>query len=706
MALIGTIRKNGWILIVLMILALGGFILMDVVSNAQRYRAGDINSLGKVNGQEIKRSEFDKYEKLIFANSKGNTFQVRQQIWNYFVENALVSKEAEALGLGVGKDELLDLQFGNNLSPVIVERFKGEDGQPNRTQLSNIKAAIDQRAFANGENREFWEYWAVQEKEVIKERLQEKVSNLVLKSVYTPLWQAEMTFKENNERIDFNFVRIPYDKVPDADVKLTDADYEAYLKDNPNLHFQPEETRQITYVSIDVFPTSADSAAAHDAAIRFEEGLRSAPNDSTYLVSNNGKIDDGFKRKSALPANIADTLLKLPLGTIVGPFEADGAWTVAKIMDRKLIPDSVRARHILLRQATPDNEKKIDSLMAILNAKTVPFDTLAKQNSADGSAAKGGDLGWFGEGNMVAEFNNVCFYQAEQGKYYKVATQFGWHLIEVTGKKFIKNESGVKAAYLSQPIEPSTQTQQLTKDKALALVQQAKNLEDLTSRAGQQGLNVQTSPPLKANDYSLGMMGSGEDAREIVRWAFEEKTKVGDIGKEVFSFRDPKGGYFDSKYMVAALKNIAPKGKCTIATLKATPRAENDIKNRKKAEIIKGKLQNAGDLDAVASQWGVPVDTARGSSLMQPFIPNGGSEPRVVGAAFSLSKDAVSAPIGGTAGVYIVKLTSEKTPMPAPSDLTLFRRQVTSSTVSSLKMALMVSWKRFADTKDNRSRFF
>ncbi len=134
MALIGTIRKNGWILIVLMILALGGFILMDVISNAQRYQAGDINMLGKVNGKEIKRAEFDNYQGLIYTDPRSNPYQVRQQVWNYFVEEALVSKEAEALGLGVGKDELLDLQFGNNLSPLIVERVKGPDGQPNRAQ--------------------------------------------------------------------------------------------------------------------------------------------------------------------------------------------------------------------------------------------------------------------------------------------------------------------------------------------------------------------------------------------------------------------------------------------------------------------------------------------------------------------------------------------------------------------------------------------
>ncbi|MBK8965512.1 MAG: peptidylprolyl isomerase [Saprospiraceae bacterium] len=704
MALIGTIRKNGWILIVTMTLALGGFILMDIVTNAQRYSAGDVNSMGVVSGQEIKRDEFDNYEKLIYTNTQGNTFQIRQQIWNYFVEKALVEKEAEELGLGVSKEELIDLQFGNNLSPVIAERFKGQDGQPNRATLSSIKAAIDQGQFTDPVNVA---YWSVQEKEVKKARLQDKISSMVVKGIYTPTWQAEMTFRENNERIDFNYVRIPFDKIPDSEVKVTDADYEAYLELNPHLYDQEEETRMISYATFDVLPTAADSAATKTAVERMLAGLREAPNDSAYVVSNNGNIDNAFRKKDALPAIIADSMMTLPIGSIVGPYEDQGAWQVAKIMDRKVIPDSVKARHILLREATPANEQRIDSLMALLNAGTVSFDTLAIQNSQDqGSAVKGGDLGYFGEGAMVPEFNAVCFYEAEQGKYYKTATQFGWHLIQVTGKKFIKNETGARVAYLGQRIEPSTETQQTVKDKALAMVQQAKTLADLQDQAGKLNVPVQTSPALKASDFTLGLMGSGEDAREIVRWAFDKSTKVDAVGQEVFSFRDPSGGYFDSKYVVAALKTIIPQGPATVASLKANPAAEQAVKNRKKAALIKEKLKNAKDLNALASQWETQVDTAKAVSILQAYVPNGGSEPAVVGTAFALEQGAVSSPVTGVSGVYILQRTSGKQELNLPPDLTLFRRQVTSSATSSIRMNLLNSWKTQVEMEDNRSRFF
>ena len=339
--------------------------------------------------------------------------------------------------------------------------------------------------------------------------------------------------------------------------------------------------------------------------------------------------------------------------------------------------------------------------MTILNSKSVPFDTLARRNSQDGSAAKGGDLGWFGNGRMVPEFNEVCFVTGEQGKLYKVLTQFGWHIIEITGKKFVKSESSVKAAFLSQRIEPSKSTQQAAKDRAVALIQKSKNLGELVKSAAAESLTVQSSFPLKANDYQVGSF-SGDDARNIVQWAFNEDTDVNDVSGEIFTIGDPAGGFFDSKYLVGGLKNITPAGSPNVAALKANPEAEMMVKNRKKGEVIAAKLKGMSDLGAVAALWeGTQVDTARGASFMQ-----GGSEPRVVGTVFNTAKDAVSAPIIGANGVYVVSPLIDKPQIQLPPDLTMFRRQMSSTAVSAVKTGLITSLKKSAKTEDFRSKFF
>jgi len=701
MALIGTIRKNGWILIVAMALALGGFILMDVMSNSQRYSAADVNTLGNVNGVEIKRNEFENYEKLIYTKSDAsNTYQVRTQVWDYFVQEAVVKQEAEKIGLGVCKDELLELQFGTNISPVVAERFKGEDGQPNRSTLASIKASIEGGQFTDPTNRA---YWAVQEKEIIKKRLEDKIVAMATKGLYTPTWQAEMTFKENNERVDFRMVLIPFDRVKEGEAPITDADYEAFLDENPHLYDQTEETRVMAYTEFGVIPTAADSAIGRSALAAMVENFRSAKSDSSFVVVNNGTMDPDYKMKAALPASVADTLLRLPVGSVIGPYLDATEWKIAKIVDRKVIPDSVRARHILIRDPNnPASQSTADSLMALLKSGNQRFDSLAVKNSQDpGSGAKGGDLGWFAVNTMVPEFNEVCFYTGEQGKMYKVATQFGWHIIEITGKKFIKNESGVKAAFVSRRIEPSKSTQQAAKDKAVALIQTAKTVTDLTSLGGQQGFLVQNTPPLKTNDYAIGTIGTGEDARNMVRWAFEPKSKEGAVSPEVFVFRDAQGGYFDSKYVVAGLRSIIPKGKAKIAALKSLPEADTKVKNRKKGEYLKSKIQG-NDIAALATQWNARQDTIRGVS----FLQSQGGEPRLQGTLFSLTPGQVSQPIVGNNGVYVISPLTEKTQSQAPADLTMFRRQVASTSTVSIRTNLIKSLVKRSEMKDNRAKFF
>jgi peptidyl-prolyl cis-trans isomerase D len=702
MALIGSIRKRGWILIVLMALALGGFILMDVMSNSQRYSAGDVNSLGKVGDTEIKRSEFDSYEKLVYTNATGNnTYQVRGQVWSYFLEQAIVDNEASKMGMGVGKEELMDLQFGQNLSPIIADRFKNAAGQPDRAKLASIKGAIEQGQFTDPRGRA---YWAVQEKEIIKERLQEKIITAISKGMYTPKWQAEMVFHENNDRRDFIAVNIPYDKVKDEDAPVTDSDYEAFLKESPNYYDQDNESRVISFLSFDVVPSQADSLLAKESIKSLIEGLRTAKNDSSYVVANGGSFANLFVPKDKFPAASADSVMSRPIGSIVGPILDQGEWSIIKILDRKVLPDSVKARHILIRDATPENESRADSMIALIKSGKVRFDSLAISASQDpGSGQKGGDLGWFANGSMVLEFNNLCFLTGEQGKIYKISTQFGWHIVEITGKKFIKNETSAKVAVLSRRVEPGKSTQQSVKDKASAFVQQAKTIADLEALAGKQNLKLQNTKAIGVSEFNLGtLVGEGDDAREIVRWAFDDKTKVGSVSKEVFAFGDAKGGYFDSRYMVAALKSIIPKGKASVATLKSLEEAVARVKIIKKGEYIKSKIQSGTDLVTVVSQWpGTRIDTLRRANFLQTS-----NEPRVTGTLFSLETGKISDPIISNMGVIVLQPIADKTQPQMPADITLFRRQVSSQTSGAMRTSLMKSLERQYEIKDNRYKFW
>jgi peptidyl-prolyl cis-trans isomerase D len=707
MALIGTIRKNGWLLVGTMILALVAFILMTIMENQQNYSQGDANTVATVNGKTIRYEDFQNYKEVIYSNaSNSNDLQINQTVYNYFMEDAIVRDIAGDLGFGVCRDELMDLQFGQRLSPIVQERY----GQ-NLSQLAEIKGAIEGGQLEDPQYAPFRQRWAVQEKEIIKRRLQDKIQNLVAKSMFTPAWQAEMAFKETNEKKNFLFVRVPYDKVTDDQAPVTDADYKAYLAENPKLYNNEEETRILEFVSIDVVPTGADSMDCQkrlsDLASKLGKGDKE---DSLYIVNNGGVWNPSFIPKAQLPPTAADQLAATPIGSTYGPYIDGDSYVVAKLLGKKLMPDSVRARHILIKpDQDPAASTKIDSLKKLIEGGA-SFEALARTNSSDGSAAKGGDLGYFANGRMVPEFNDVCFNTGEQGKIYKVQTQFGFHLIEITGKKFIKNETSIKAAFLIEPIRPSDKTVNEAKGKAELLVQSGKSLTDLATAAAQQGLQVQTSPALKINDIAIGILGNGADARQVIRWAFDadndgEKAKVGNLAGRLFTFVDPGGRNFDSRYAIVGLKSISPAGAATAESLKSNATADLEVKNRKKAGVILSKLQGVSDLAGAAAAYGVAVDTSTNAVLLNAGLPKAGNEPRVVGAAFGLSNGTVSKPIVGRSGVYLVQPISDPAVGNAP-DLTPFRRQVNSTNNTQIRQGFITGLRKNASIKDNRSKFF
>ncbi len=704
MALIGSIRNQGWILIATMVLALGGFIAMDIYSNSQMYSAADANTLGKVNGKDIRSEDFERYKEAIYAGSTGSDYQIRNQVWNQFVENAIVREQAEPIGLGVPRDEMMDLQFGQSLSPVIIQRYSDQSGRVDMKTLQEIKGAIDQGTLDDPKYADFRTRWSVQLDEIKKQRLQDKMTNMVTKGIYAPAWQAEMTFAENSQRVDYLYVRVPYDKVPDTDVKVTDADYSAYIKENPRLLEQQDETRLLNYVAFDVLPTTQDSAEARDKVANQITNFRTA--DSATVINYGGVYSGAFTPKSALPVSVADRIMSAPLDSVVGPFLDAGSWTIAKVFGRKVLPDSVRARHILIKDPATANQK-IDSLKNLIQSGKANFADVAKANSEDvGSGAKGGDLGFFGNGAMVPEFNAVCFETGEQGKLYKTTTQFGIHLIEITGKKFTTNQSSAKVAFMSELISPGKGTQANVKDKALELANSIKTIAELEAKAASMNLKVETSQPLKAADFSLGLLGQSKDTRDIVKWAYNKDTDAGKTSKDVFTIADANGGYFDSKYVVAGLRNIVPKGAATVAGVKSNPSWDLEVKNRKKAEVIAAKLQGTSDLAAAANAYAVTVDTAVGGSMMNVNTPKGGPEPRIVGTLFGLNKGQVSKPITGKTGVYVIQPITEKQPATTPPDLSMFRNQVKSTASSSFRSSFMNSLKKTANITDNRGIFY
>lgn len=703
MALIGKIRKNFWLIVVLMILALGGFIFMDMTSGQQSVFGSSQFIVGNIDGEKLDWNQFMRTEEILYGNSGTDVFSRRNQLWNYFVEETLVKNEAQKLGLGISKTELLDLQFGPNPSPVIQQRFRDPNtGQINRQQLTEFKTAIQNNTLEDPQIRSFW---AIQEKEIIKDRLQSKISAMVSKAMYTPTWMAEMGHNEQNQRFDFTYVKVPFDELDNTDVSLSDEDFQAYLQENAARYKQDEETRKLEYVVFDVLPTPEDSAMLRGKIAELIPEFAATENDSIFIAQNYGIIDGAYYQKDAVSPVIADTVFQMPAGSVYGPYIEEGAYRAVKVIDRQVIPDSVRSRHILLRAQNQiefiQASQTIDSLKNLIETGQNSFDSLAVAFGTDATATQGGDLGYAFPGQMVKPFNDLIFYEAEEGKLYTVVTQFGIHLVEVTGKKFLNNEEGVKLAFLNEPIVPSEETQDNLYDDVLEFVGQNRTREQfIQSVEARPGLTIETSAPLKVNDFIVGELGSGQTSRDMIRWAFTNAS-VGDVSPEIYIYQDPID-YYNNKYVVAALKAVESAGLPSVDYIR--DQIEPQVINRKKGQQLKAAIEGM-DMAGIAAKYSTEIDTASNVNFAGVFVPNLGSEPKVIATAYVLEEGQTSQPVVGNTGVFMVQLL-RKAVQTNPTNIPQLRRTISSNVRGQVNTQLVQALKENASIDDKRSKFY
>lgn len=702
MALIGKIRKNSWLLIVLIGLGLGGFIIMDMTSGQQSVFGSSQTLMGEVDGKKLDWNQFNRTENILYSGSATDVFVRRNALWNYYVEEAIISQEAEALGLGVSRQELLDLQFGPNPSPVIQQRFRNPATQAlDRQRLNEIRSAIESGQMTDPNMRAFW---AHQEKEIIKDRLQTKLNTLVSKAIYTPTWMVEMGYKDRNQRVTFAYVKVPYDEIPNTEVSLADADYERYLEENRALYEQEEETRLVDYVVFNVEPTAADSSMWREQIAELIPDFEDTEDDSLFVERNFGSYDPAYVQKEALSPAIADTVFNMPAGEVYGPYMENGAYKAVKLIDRQIVPDSVRSRHILIPANDPVSlvqaQNRVDSLKNLIETGQSSFDSLALKFGTDATRTEGGDLGYVAPGAMVKPFNDLIFYQAEEGELNTVLTQFGLHLVEVTGRKFIDNNPGVRVAYLEQAIIPSESTQNDVYDRALAFVSEYRTLEELQEAVeADPALVLESSSPLKRNDYTLGNLGSGQASRDIIRWAFLEGSE-GEVSPEVYIYQNPVEFYND-RYVVAALAETISPGMPSVEAIR--DEIQPQVVNMKKAEIISQQVIGQ-DLPAVAGNYNVEVDTVS-ATFDQSNITGVGNEPKVLGTAFSMDENQLSEPVDGSTGVFVLRLL-QKPQVGTATNIPQLRRTMSSTLRTQVGLRLMQAMRDNAEIEDYRSKFY
>lgn len=711
MALISRIRENTIFVLIFIGLGIALFILMDTMGS-QNQGGGNVGlKMGEVADTDIDRQEFENTLSSVYNG--GDAYQNRAALWEFYVNEAMVKSEANKLGLTVSANELRDLEFGATPSRVIQQNFSDpQTGQLNRQLLANIQNYIDNDNIQGGIDEgqlspNFVPIWRYQRRQIVTQRLQEKINALVGKSMFAPSWLAQSRADAQLQTVTAAVVRVPFTSLEET-IEVSDEDIMSYLQENRSRYTRDVEERIISYVAFDVKPTAADSAKLREDLNELKnEWMTEVVSDSLFAQSNNGTFADVFYGKNAISPLLTNALFneETEVGTIYGPYVDGTSYKLAKLVDRQVTADSADTRHILINATTPEQfevaDARIDSLMNVIERSgRGVFDELAKKFSQDpGSKDKGGLYEAVTPGQFVKPYDDVIFRTGDLRKLYKVRSQFGVHLVEVLSRSG-SSSPRVKVAYVSEAIVPSSETEDIGLETAQQfLADHGKNLSALRAAAEAEGsITVNEAAPITINSFQLPELGKNSaEIRDIACWAFS--ADKGDVSGRVYTFTDP-ALFYENKHVVVGLNDVVPEGLASVASVRAqlTPIVGNLKKGRAAAAKISGT-----DLNSIASQFGVSVDTLKNINLTMTNLPSGaGREPKVIAAIFGTTAQSVSQPIVGDNAVFIVKPLNEISTANS-GNMPIMRTQLQAADRSNANRSLAQAMRANISISDDRA---
>lgn len=520
------------------------------------------------------------------------------------------------------------------------------------------------------------------------------------KGLFVTSEEAQKSLQAKNKQVNFDYIALSRNTVADSQVVVTEKDLQDYYNANKE-NYRQEKNRRIEYITFPVTPSDADYQDAqqwvNDAVSDFAE----AEDNVAFVNSNSDEsFDNTWYKQNELPTDIGSWIFEggAEVGDIFGPYFENEAYKLAKLHASEMMPDSVEARHILLQINTQEElmsqQELADSLKtAIENGSD--FGELAQQFSADqGSAIQGGELGWFGRGQMVEPFEEAAF-NNEVNEVTVVPSQFGIHIIQTTDRGDLTRQ--VQVAYLVRNVVPSTQTYQNVYAKASEFAGEVTNKTEFDAAVEEQDLNKRAAT-VGENDRNIAGL---DNARPLVRAAYESdegKLLQDTQGSTIFDMGD--------NFVIATLATATEEGIADFETVR--DRVELAVMREKKAEALKEKaraaMEGKTDLQAIASELGATVESASNINFNAVQIPGIGMEPAVIGTASTLEPDQISKPVAGNNGVYIVQVTSVNEG--TNQDVEAERMQLVQNLSFRAQSQAYNAHREATEVEDQRSKFY
>jgi peptidyl-prolyl cis-trans isomerase D len=712
MAIIGSIRKRGTLIVVIVGLSLAAFIL----GGAQNLFVGGSNTIASFNGAKLtyedysmkieeKKLEVKVTQPDVEINEQAED-AIKDEVWEDLIRTKVYEKQYKLLGLTISDAEDNDMMVGETVDPNIrsIQLFMNEFGQFDPSRLQAYVQKFEDDSQVKEEEKQQWfterEQWRLFTRKVKVERLKNKYMNLVTKAMYVTTKEATSVYKANMDHANIRFVVKLYSTIADSTIEVKEDELVSFFKEH-KYRMRSKKSKAIKYAVFLSIPSPADTAALRKTMDELKAEMATTDDDTLFVAQNSEETTPPqFLKKGMLPPLLDSLLFNAPVGTVAGPFVESGYFMMGKKTAERMQPDSCKARHILIQpkentQAAVDEARNLRDSIYKMIEKGGNFVQLAAQYSMDQSNAKdSGNLGWFAKGRMVPEFGDSCF-MGKKGDMKKVDSRFGFHIVQILDQTKPIKESNI--ALVIKAIKPGDATKQIQynlandmayPDKKVAGFDAAKHMENF---AKQKNLIYRDEPSITESSKNILNM---EGTKQVVKWALGAKR--GDIS-DVFESGD--------NYIVAVVTATRPEGIPALEDVR--DEAVAAFRRHKKAEKFisefNSSLATSKDINGLAAASKLNVGSAQDLSFGSYFVPGAGIEPQLLGTVFGMKVNQLSKPIEGNSGVFVA-VVDQFNPGAALPDYNFVKNDLMKNMANKASEALNAV-KEKANVRDYRYKF-
>ena len=664
MGIIGNIRKHSWIAVTIVGIAIIAFIIGDLQKNRKQV------AFAKLDGEEVTYDYFNSrvLQREEDYNMRGNSsYAFKESIWQEIVQERLLGKEMEALGVVVTDAEVSDMYVGRFIHPSLQQQFTNpQTGVYDRQGISNYVRQIESMPDTSMAKVQ----WLKFQEQVREDRQRNKYVSLLQYGMYMPKAIAEKIAEISAKQSDVRVAGMLYSQNSDIQVELTDADYQKYFDSHKKelnrdiFRMDNREQREVAYAVFTAQPSQSDIAEIESEVNSWWSEMQEMDENSVIdFVNMHGGYDSMFVSSDVFATPLDSIVKSSHSGSEIAPIivpsmtrdgynrHAYGEYVMGKVLKTEMRPDSLRISLILIPSQnyhqsitrTPEQAAHLrDSAMASIKAG-MPFEAAVAAFSID--STNGGDQDWQLDGAYGILNEDIVHHNVGDVFDKELPNNAGYFIVKVTGKSASKMK--YRVALAQKVITPSTDTEKDVRDRANQFASQFSTCQAMIEGAQSQNVQMRSALLISMSDSLTGFANT----RDAVRWAFNEKTVSGAVSGEIYNS--------DYSYIVVGLREVYVPNQLTLD--QARPLIENRVRLEKLGEQLVAKASDAAngtnDINTIAAKLNVSIDTIAGVTF-GGYLGRNGMEPKATAAIAAKNDTGIIGPIQGANGVYVISVDS------------------------------------------------